>query len=263
MIREQEQDNREGRIEGRNPFLEALRSQRTIEKVWVQKASGRRDRKLHEMLQEARQHGAVVAEVSKEILDNMALTSGHQGIIAQVAAHEYVQFDRLMEAAAKKSAAPFLLFLDKLKDSFNLGSILRIADAAGIDGIVIPKRRSVGLNAAVAKTSAGAIEHVPVARVTNLSQAILTLKQKGYWVFGTDAEGTVRYDQADWSGPAAVVIGSEGEGLSASLRKHCDFLVSIPMSGKVNSLNAAVATGIIVFEATRQRQDKPSSTMER
>ena len=193
-------------------------------------------------------------EVDKRALDAMSTTHGHQGVIAQVAAHEYIELEDLISNIKSKEETPFLLILAELQESYNLGSILRIADAAGVQGVIIPMRRSVGLDAAVAKASAGAIEHVPVARVNNLSQTIVTLKEAGFWIAGTDSDGKTEYRKADWQGPLAIMIGSEGEGLSPILKRHCDFLISIPMHGKVNSLNAAVAAGIVTFEAAAQRQ---------
>ena len=243
----------EDRLEGRHPVTEALKAGRTVDKIWVARREGRPDPVLGRIIRDARDSGTIVSEVERTVLDQMSLTRNHQGLIAQVAAHDYLDLDELLKRCEKNERPPFLILLDELKDSYNLGSILRIADAAGCDGIVIPQRRSVGLNAAVSRASAGAIEHVPVVKVTNMTQTVLKLKEKGFWIFGTDAEAGQTYDQADWSGSLAIITGSEGEGLSAALRKHCDFLVSIPMRGHVNSLNAAVATGIIVFEAVRQR----------
>lgn len=242
------------RLEGRNPIGEALKAGRTINKLWVLKRQDKPDPALARLIGQAREAGAVIMEVERKVLDQMAETQGHQGIIAQVAAHEYVDLDQLLAQINGRQEVPFLLLLDELQESYNLGSILRIADAAGVHGVVITERRSVGLDAAVAKASAGAIEHVPVARVVNLAQTILALKEQGFWIAGTDAAGTVDYHQADWQGPLAIVIGSEGEGMGQQMRRHCDFLVSIPMYGQVNSLNAAVAAGIVVFEAASQRR---------
>ena len=195
-----------------------------------------------------------IMEVPKANLDDMSQTHNHQGVIAQVASHEYVEIDDMLDLAAEKGETPLLLILDELKDAYNLGSILRIADAAGVTGVIIPQHRSIGLDSMVAKASAGAIEYVPVARVTNLSRTILELKDKGFWIAGTDAEGTNEYFDDVWSGPMAIVIGSEGEGMSKNIKDKCDFLLSIPMAGSVNSLNAAVAAGIVVFEAVKQRR---------
>lgn len=243
------------RLEGRNPVMEALRAGRTFNKIWVaQKEAGRNAPALSRILSLAREKGIIIHEVPRISLDQMSETHSHQGIIAQTASHEYASLEDILAAAEGKGRSPFLLMLDALKDAYNLGAILRIADAAGVDGVIIPKHRSIGLDSMVAKASAGAIEHVPVARVTNLSQTITSLKEDGFWVAGTDAEGSISYEKADYSGPLLIVIGSEGEGMSKNIANKCDFLLSIPMSGSVNSLNAAVAAGIVIFEAAKQRK---------
>ncbi|MDD2373930.1 MAG: 23S rRNA (guanosine(2251)-2'-O)-methyltransferase RlmB [Eubacteriales bacterium] len=242
------------RLEGRNPVIEALRAGRTINKIWVQKREGRPDPVMARIVRMARDAGIVMIELEKTALDQMAESHGHQGVIAQVAAHEYIDLDEHIDKLIEDGKQPFVIILDSLKESYNLGSVLRIADAAGVDAVVIPERRSVALDATVAKASAGAVEYVSVARVNNLTNTVLKLKEKGFWIAGTDADATQMYWEADWKGPMAIVVGSEGEGISKGLLGHCDFLVSIPMSGEVNSLNAAVATGIIVFEAVKQRR---------
>ncbi len=241
------------RLEGRNPLQEALKAGRAINKVWVARREEKADAGLLRLIAMAREAGAVILEVDRQVLDQMSETRAHQGIIAQVAAHEYADLDELLPSLRDRGEVPFLLLLAELQESYNLGSILRIADAAGVHGVIIPQRRSVGLDAAVARASAGAIEHVPVCRVTNLSQTVERLKQQGFWITGTDAGASLDYRQADWSGPLAILVGGESEGISPALRAHCDFLVSIPMQGKVNSLNAAVAAGIIVFAAAGKR----------
>jgi len=242
------------RLEGRNPVLEALRAGRTMNKLWVAKLDGGRvDPIVARIVAMARERNVLILEVPRITLDQMSETHNHQGVIAQVASHDYEDLDQIILRAREKGEAPFLLLLDELKDAYNLGSILRIADAAGVHGVIIPKHRSIGLDSLVAKASAGAIEYVPVARVTNLSQTISALKEDGFWVAGTDAEGTISYDKADLKGSLLIVIGSEGEGMNKNIKEKCDFLLSIPMSGNVNSLNAAVAAGIVVFEAQRQR----------
>jgi len=246
------------RLEGKNPILEALRAGRTMNKLWVAKLDGGRvDPTVSRILTMAKDRGVLVLEVPRITLDQMSETHNHQGVIAQVASHDYEELDQIILRAREKGEAPFLLMLDELKDAYNLGSILRIADAAGVHGVIIPKHRSIGLDSMVAKASAGAIEYVPVARVTNLSQTITALKEDGFWVAGTDSEGTIAYNKADLKGSLVIVIGSEGEGMAKNIREKCDFLLSIPMSGNVNSLNAAVAAGIVVFEAQRQRQVIP------
>ncbi|MDD2534795.1 MAG: 23S rRNA (guanosine(2251)-2'-O)-methyltransferase RlmB [Eubacteriales bacterium] len=241
------------RLEGRNPIQEAIKAGRAINKIWVAKREGKPEPLLSRLIAQAKEAGAIVMEVDRRVLDQMSETHGHQGIIAQVAAHEYVELEDLLSQIRERGEKPFLVLLDDLQESYNLGSILRIADAAGVHGVIIPERRSVGLDSAVAKASAGAIEHVPVARVGNLTQVILQLKEEGFWVAGTDSEGTVDYHKADWTGPLVIVVGSEGDGIGQQMKKHCDFLVSIPMHGQVNSLNAAVAAGIVIFEAAAHR----------
>lgn len=241
------------RLEGRNPILEALRAGRAINKLWILKRTDRQDPLLTRIAAQAREAGAVVMETDRAALDLMAQSHGHQGVIAQVASHTYVDLDDCIDQIEAQGETPFLVLLDSIQDSYNLGSVLRIADSAGVHAVVITERRSVGLDSAVAKASAGAIEYVPVARVGNLTQTVMHLKERGFWIAGTDAQASQTYAQADWKGPLAIITGSEGQGISPGLLKHCDFLVSIPMHGQVNSLNAAVATGIIVFEAARQR----------
>ncbi|MBO7564074.1 MAG: 23S rRNA (guanosine(2251)-2'-O)-methyltransferase RlmB [Clostridiales bacterium] len=252
----QENEPTDDRIEGRNPVLEAMRAGRTINKLYVAKRTdnARPDPTLARIINMAKDLRIPIMEVPKINLDDMSQTHNHQGVIAQAASHEYVEIDDMLRIAEEKGEAPLLLILDELKDAYNLGSILRIADAAGVTGVIIPQHRSIGLDSMVAKASAGAIEYVPVARVTNLSRTILELKEKGFWIAGTDADGTNQYFDDVWSGPMAIVIGSEGEGMNKNIREKCDFLLSIPMAGSVNSLNAAVAAGIVVFEAVRQRR---------
>ena len=185
----------------------------------------------------------------------MSTTGNHQGVIAQVSSHEYADVEDILARAEEEGRAPLIIAMDEIKDSFNFASLLRISDAAGVDGIIIPKHRSIALNSIVSKLSAGAVEYVPVARVTNLAQTLRDLKENhGFWVCGTDMEGSVPYDKADYKGPLVIIVGSEGEGMRKSIRSECDFCVHIPMNGHVNSLNAAVATGIIVYEAVKCRR---------
>ena len=245
-------------IEGRNSIKEALAAGHEINKIWLLKpADGRRlEPDLAKILNTANEKKIVVVRVSRAALDKMSVTGNHQGVIAQVASHEYVDLEEIVERAVNNGKVPLLLALDELKDSFNLASLLRISDAAGVDGIIIPKHRSIALNSIVSKLSAGAIEYIPVARVTNLAQSLRDLKDHhGFWVCGTDMEGSVPYDKADYSGPLVIVVGSEGEGMRKNIRNECDFMVHIPMFGHVNSLNAAVATGIIVYEAVKYRNE--------
>lgn len=245
------------RLEGRNAVTEALNAGREINKLWILEPSGgqRLDPGLAKILDEANKRKIVVIRSPRNVLDRMSQTHNHQGVIAAVASHEYVEIDDILKKAEAEGRKPLLVVLDELKDAYNLGSVLRIADAAGVDGVVIPKHRSIGLDSVVAKASAGAIEYVPVARVTNIAQTLRELKEKnGFWVCGTAAEGSTPYDKADYKGALAIVIGSEGEGMRDSVQKECDFLLSIPMAGTVNSLNAAVAAGIVVFEAVKGRR---------
>ena len=245
------------KIEGKNAVFEALRSGREINKLWVlNPAEGSHlDSSLAAILSLANDRKIAVMRVPRQSLDRISTTHNHQGVIAAVASHEYVEVSDIINVAKEADHAPLIVILDGLKDAYNLGSLLRISDAAGVDGIIIPKHRSIGLDSLVAKASAGAIEYVPVARVTNIAQTIRDLKDQGIWVCGTDASATTMYDKADYSGSMAIVIGSEGEGMRSLVRESCDFLVSIPMGGHVNSLNAAVAAGIVIFEATKKRKE--------
>ena len=263
MMRNKDRDMRKepeltsDRLEGRNAVLEALNAGREINKIWIldPKDGKRLDPTLMKILKETSERKIVTVRCRRDVLDRMSQTHNHQGVIASVASHEYTDIDDILKKAEEEGHAPLLVVLDELKDAYNLGSVLRIADSAGVDGVIIPKHRSIGLDSAVAKASAGAIEYVPVARVTNIAQTLRELKDRnGFWVCGTAAEGSIPYDTADYKGPLAIVIGSEGDGMRESVRKECDFLISIPMAGKVNSLNAAVACGIIVFEAVKGRK---------
>ena len=241
----------EGQLEGRNAVSEALKSGRTIDKIFV--ADGDIDKGLQRLAAQAKEAGAVVVSVDRRKLDAMSYTRAHQGIIALAAAHEYATIDDILAEAAARGEAPLIVICDELSDPHNLGAILRSAECAGAHGVIIPKRRSVGLTATVAKASAGAVEYMKVARVTNINSAISELKDKGVWVFGTAAEGSIPMYQADLSGPAAIVIGNEGDGMSPLVRKNCDVMVSIPMAGRISSLNASAAASILLYEAVRQR----------
>ncbi len=241
----------EGQLEGRNAIAEALAAGRTIDKIFV--AAGDTDRGLQRLAAQAKEAGAVVVPVDRRKLDQMSTTRAHQGIIALAAAHVYYTIDDLLEEAASRGETPLLVICDELSDPHNLGAIMRSAECAGAHGVIIPKRRSVGLTATVAKASAGAVEYMKVARVTNINSAIKELKEKGVWIFGTAAEGSVPMYRADLTGPAAIVIGNEGDGMSQLVRKNCDQLVHIPMKGKISSLNASAAASILLYEAVRQR----------
>ena len=244
-------EENEGQLEGRNAITEALKSGRTIDKVFI--AAGDTDKGLQHLAAQAKEAGAVVVPVDRRKLDMMSTTRSHQGIIALAAAREYYSLDDLLAVAAEKGEAPLLVICDELSDPHNLGAILRTAECAGAHGVIIPKRRSVGLTATVSKASAGAVEYIKVARVTNINTAIAELKEKGVWIFGTAAEGSVPMYQADLTVPAAIVIGSEGDGMSRLVRQNCDVTVHIPMKGQINSLNASNAASILLYEAVRQR----------
>ncbi len=241
----------EGQLEGRNAITEALKAGRTIDKVFV--ADGDTDRALQRLAAQAKEAGAVVVPVDRRKLDQMSTTRSHQGIIALAAAHDYCTIDDILEEAASRGENALIVICDELSDPHNLGAILRSAECAGAHGVIIPKRRSVGLTATVAKASAGAVEYMKVARVTNINQAIQELKDKGVWIFGTAAEGSIPMYKADLRGPAAIVIGNEGDGMSPLVRKNCDVMVHIPMKGRITSLNASAAASILLYEAVRQR----------
>ena len=241
----------EDMIEGRNAVTEALRSGRTVNKVYL--ADGDTDRALGRLAALAKEAGAVVVRIDRRKLKEMSQTGAHQGIIASVAVHDYATIDDILAAAEAKGEAPLIVLCDELSDPHNLGAILRTAECAGAHGLIIPKRRSVGLTAVVGKASAGAVEYMPVARVSNLTAAIRELKQRGVWIFGTAADGAVPLYSADLKGPAAIVIGNEGVGMSRIVADNCDFKVSIPMKGQISSLNASAAAAILLYEAVRQR----------
>lgn len=244
-------ESSEDMIEGRNAVSEAIRSGRTINKVFL--ADGDTDRALGRLAAMAKDAGAVVVRIDRRRLNEMSLTGAHQGIIASVAVHGYATIDEILAAAEAKGEAPMIVLCDELSDPHNLGAILRTAECAGAHGVIIPKRRSVGLTAVVGKASAGAVEYMPVARVSNIAAAIRELKERGVWVFGTAADGALSLYSADLRGPAAIVIGNEGEGMSRIVAESCDFKVSIPMKGHISSLNASAAAAILLYEAVRQR----------
>ena len=250
-VRQEPKEEVEGQLEGRNALQEALRAGRTIDKVFI--ASGDTDKGLQRLAAEAKEAGAVVVPVDRRKLDQMSFTCSHQGVIALAAAHEYASIDDILEEANSRGESALIVICDELTDPHNLGAIMRSAECAGAHGVIIPKRRSVGLTATVAKASAGAMEYMKVARVTNINSAIAELKEKGVWVFGTAAEGSVPMYKANLTVPAAIVIGNEGDGMSPLVRKNCDVMVSIPMNGRISSLNASAAASILLYEAVRQR----------
>ena len=241
----------DGIIEGRNAVIEALRAGTAMDKVYI--AKGETDATLGHIASTARGKGIVVVEADRRKLDARSVTHSHQGVIAVAAVREYASVSDILQSARDKGETPLVVVCDELSDPHNLGAVIRTAEAAGAHGIIIPKRRSAGLTAIVAKTSAGAVSYLPVARVANLTALLKELKEEGLWVFGTAADGSTSLYQADLKGPAAIVIGSEGNGMSRLVREQCDFLVSIPMRGQVNSLNASAAAAVVLYEAVRQR----------
>ena len=251
--REERRELAEDMIEGRNALTEALKSGRTIDKVFV--AAGDTDKALARLAAQAKEAGAVVVSTDRRKLDMMSPTGAHQGIMAQVAAKEYAPVEEILARAAEKGEAPLIVLCDELSDPHNLGAIMRTAECAGAHGVIIPKRRSVGLTAVVSKTSAGAVEYMPVARVSNMANTIRDLKKAGVWVYGTAADGEVDLYHADLKGPAAIVIGNEGQGMSRLVADSCDQLVRIPMKGNISSLNASAAASILLYEAVRQRNN--------
>ena len=246
----------EGQLEGRNALTEALKSGRTIDKVFI--AAGETDRGLQRLAAQAKEAGAVVVPVDRRKLDAMSVTRAHQGVICLAAAHAYCSIDDILAEAESRGEAPLIIVCDELTDPHNLGAILRSGECAGAHGVIIPKRRSVGLTAVVAKASAGAVEYMKVARVTNITAAIEELKSRGVWIFGTAAEGSIPMYKADLKGATAIVIGSEGDGMSRLVQKSCDVTVHIPMKGRINSLNASAAASILLYEAVRQRLEEGS-----
>ena len=239
-----------GDIFGRNPVMEALKSNRTINKIWL--AKGEQKGSVREIVALAKEKRIAVQMVERSKLDKMFPHENHQGVAASVASADYVAWQDIVDAARQKGEDPLLVILDELEDPHNLGAILRSVDAVGAHGVIIPKRRAVPLTDGVAKASAGAIEHVPVARVSNLVQVIEELKKQGIWIAGADLHGEYMHKQ-DLTGPLAIVVGSEGKGLGKLVRESCDYVVSIPMQGKINSLNASVATWVLLYEVYRQR----------
>lgn len=241
--------NENENIIGRNPVIEALKSNTPIDTIYIDGNGG----SLGLIRRLAKEKNIVVKDAQDKKLSQLAGGASHQGVVAVGAFGEYVSVEDILEVSRKKGTKPFIIICDEIEDPHNLGAIIRTAETAGADGIIIPKRRSASLNATVAKTSAGAISYVPVARVSNLASCIDTLKENGVWIYGTDASGS-DYCQTDFTGSIALVIGSEGFGISRLIQKKCDFMVKLPMYGKINSLNASVASGIFMYEVVRQRR---------
>ena len=240
-------------IEGRNAVLEAFRAGKTIDKLYIQ--NGCKDGPIQSILREAKKGDTIINFVEKERLDQMSTSGKHQGVIAQAAAYEYAEVEDILAAAEAKGEAPFILILDGIEDPHNLGAIIRTANQAGAHGIIIPKRRAAGLTAVVARTSAGAINYTPVAKVTNIVRTMEDLKKRGIWFVCADMDGDVMY-RVDMTGPLGLVIGNEGNGVSRLVKEACDFTASIPMKGDVDSLNASVAAGVLAYEIVRQRAMK-------
>ena len=243
--------DREDLIEGRNAVTEAIRAGRTIDKLYV--ARGDTDRNLARIVTRARESGIIVTECDRRRLDAMSVTGAHQGVIAQAAVREYVSVDEILALAAERGEDPFVVACDEIADPHNLGAIIRTAECAGVHGVIIPKRRSTGLTAVVDKASAGAAEHMLIARVPNISAALRELKERGLWVYGNDAGADSPLWGTDLTGPVCLVIGSEGAGMSRLVRESCDVNVSIPLRGKVSSLNASAAAAVMIYEVVRQR----------
>ena len=241
-------------IEGRNAVIEALRAGRAIDKLYINK--GDVDKTLGHIASSAREKGVVVVECDRRKLDFMSQTGAHQGVIAVCAVREYCTVDDIFAIAQERGEAPFLIVCDEISDGHNLGAIIRSAECAGAHGVIIPKRRSAGLTAVVDKASAGAAEHMAIARVPNLPAVLRELKERGVWVYGTAAGGSSQLWQTDFSGPVALVIGSEGDGMGRLVAECCDFVVSLPMRGRLSSLNASAAAAITMYEVLRQRSMK-------
>lgn len=240
----------ENQIEGRNVVLEALRSQQSVDKLLVLEET--KEGALLHLLKEGKKRGCIIQRVSKKRLDQISQTGRHQGVIAFVSSYPYMEVEEILERAKEKGEPPFLILLDGIEDPHNLGAIIRSANLAGAHGVILPKRRAVGITAVAARASAGAVAYTPVARVTNLSQTMEALKEQGIWFVCGDMKGDSMYE-VDLKGPIGLVMGNEGSGVSRLVKEHCDFFASIPMKGEIESLNVSVATGVLAFEISRQR----------
>lgn len=241
----------EDQVEGRNAVIELLESGRDINKIFI--SNGEKNGSINKIIAMAREKKVVVQEVNKAKLEQMACSNNYQGIIAIVPPFEYCELEDILNEAKRKNEDPFILILDGIEDPHNLGAIIRTAETAGVHGIIIPKRRAVGVNSTVAKVAAGAVEHIKIARVNNINETIKKLKENDVWICGTDIDTNKYYYNQDLTGSLAIVIGNEGFGMSKLVKENCDFLVKIPMKGKITSLNASVSTGIVVYESVRQR----------
>ena len=240
-------------IEGKNAVIEALRAGRPLDKIFL--ARGSRDRALGYIASTARAAGAAVTECDRRKLDGMSVTGAHQGVIAVAAARAYCAPEDILALAAQRGEDPFVVVCDGLEDPRNLGAVIRCAECAGAHGVIIPRHHSAGITAAADKASAGAAEHLPIARVSNLTAALQELKRRGLWIYGAEADGDARLWHTDMKGPVCLVIGSEGQGLSRLVRETCDFILTIPLAGRVNSLNASAAAAILLYEVVRQRHE--------
>lgn len=244
----------EFKIEGRNAVTELLKSDKTVNKLMIQK--GERQGSINEIIKLAKNKKIIITEVDKNKLDQLSETKHHQGVIAFVSPIEYKELDDIFELAKERNEAPFILIADEIEDPHNLGALIRSAECAGCHGVIIPKRRAVAVTEVVAKTSVGATEYVPIVRVNNINETIRELKDRGVWIVGTDGSAKVTYYDQDMTGSIAIIIGSEGRGINKLTMENCDFLVKIPMMGKITSLNASVSGGIVLFEALKQRLKK-------
>ena len=246
-----EKENYNDQVEGRNAVLELLETDRDINKIYIQ--SGEKHGSINKIIAIAKSKKILLVEVDKNKINQMSQTENHQGVIAVVPPFNYVDVEDILFYAKTRQEDPFVVILDRIEDVHNLGSIIRTAETAGVHGIIIPKRESASVNAIVEKVSAGAVEHMKIARVNNLNETIKTLKENGLWICGTDMDTDTYYYNQDLTGPLAIVIGSEGYGMSRLVKENCDFLVKIPMKGKITSLNASVSAGIVIYEAVKQR----------
>ncbi len=247
-------ENYNDQVEGRNSVIELLESGKDINKIFIEK--GEKHGSIHKIIAMAKEKRVITVEKDKRQMEEMAQNKNYQGVIALVPPFEYCEIEDILDKAKEKGEDPFVLILDGIEDPHNLGSIIRTAETAGVHGVIIPKRRAVGVNSTVAKVSAGAVEHMLVARVTNITDAIEKLKKEGLWICGTDINTDKYYYEQDLTGPIGIVIGNEGSGMSNKVTKKCDFLVKIPMQGKVTSLNASVSAGIVIYETLKQRLQK-------
>lgn len=253
-MQKQEENEYLDQIEGRNSVIELLESGRDINKIFIQ--SGERHGSINKIIAMARERKVIIKEIDKNKMKQMAQTDNYQGVIAIVPPFEYCDVDDILSEAKSRQEEPFVVILDGIEDVHNLGSIIRTAETAGVHGIIIPKRRAASVNSIVSKVSAGAVEYMKIARVNNLTDTIKYLKEQGLWICGTDMATKQEYDKQDYTGPIGIVIGSEGFGMSRLVKENCDFLVKIPMMGKITSLNASVSAGIVIYEAVKQRKNK-------